>query len=855
MTQPTKYVQLNDFSDELTTTAVPGTHGLHLDQDLQLVKAATDQIINNLALIQRDDTALKNGSVHPDSLSTATKALIGAGSTGNLNWTPRGFWLTATAYARGDVIETGGVSYVCATAHTSAALFSTDYAAGKWVTIDSNVRRAVPTLAGLNGLTGMSTGDIVFVGGYYTVGDGGHAYYRWSGSAWLMLWATEINVRQFGAKLNGVFDDTAACQAARLYAQNAQVAGNSGIYGVGAYVGSGPTTVWPPGLCYLNGPVTPESPSSVGYIKFLGHGTILRLAPLTVGFGGVGYDTTIENFKFRDGAIGIDVNTNNVDSSIVNVLDCHFHTQTLASLRATVSGGGTQLNVERPKFMHLDETLSGYLGYFNVIDVVNITDMWAHAYGLVPAFYINGALHVKGGRGVPGALLPAWFENHYELHVSGFNDGGENGGSKMFINKADLDTSNPIAPTIVSITDCWVLAGAQYIGTFDKLPNVFEFTRNRGLIDTLGFEFAAGLTTLDFFNWQKYGQIDVDQNYIQAVGQIANLTNISANGTLGLKVMRTAMARREGGMDGALTPRRERLKIAEVLGRGGIASFVTWTSALVGMTQAIVADTNGLSGAEYTATIDNGSFNVTLATYLNYAALTYGSEYTLRVLVESNATRGEIEVAIGGAAKKVTLKKNRQMILVPFVYFNGAGAPSAFFDKLDIYGYGTLNGEKVWIRSIDLLDGICNYDKETLAVESTVSPIAFTNGIGDNIGYIKGDRCELTNVVAGGNAGFVCTVAGEPGTWAPVLGSVIEGSASYNPPDLADGVGDTTTVTATGAALGDFVDAVSFGLDLQGVQLHGWVSAADTVSVRFQNETGGSVNLAGDTIRVRVRKA
>jgi hypothetical protein len=131
MTQPRKYVQLNDFSDQLTTSQVPGTHGLHLDQDLQLVKQTTDQIINNLALIQRDDTALRNSVVHPDSLSTATKALIAG------NWTPRGLWVTSTVYAVGDIVQSGS-SYVCATAHT-AGTFATDYAAGKWVLLAANV--------------------------------------------------------------------------------------------------------------------------------------------------------------------------------------------------------------------------------------------------------------------------------------------------------------------------------------------------------------------------------------------------------------------------------------------------------------------------------------------------------------------------------------------------------------------------------------------------------------------------------------------------------------------------------------------------------------------------------------------
>lgn len=78
------------------------------------------------------------------------------------------------------------------------------------------------------------------------------------------------------------------------------------------------------------------------------------------------------------------------------------------------------------------------------------------------------------------------------------------------------------------------------------------------------------------------------------------------------------------------------------------------------------------------------------------------------------------------------------------------------------------------------------------------------------------------------------------------------GSATYDPASLADGAGATTTVTVTGAALGDMVTGVSFSLDLQGITLTAYVSAADTVAVRFQNESGGVLDLASGTIRVRV---
>ena len=91
-------------------------------------------------------------------------------------------------------------------------------------------------------------------------------------------------------------------------------------------------------------------------------------------------------------------------------------------------------------------------------------------------------------------------------------------------------------------------------------------------------------------------------------------------------------------------------------------------------------------------------------------------------------------------------------------------------------------------------------------------------------------------------------------TWALVAPRLLQASVTYDPPSLAAGDGVTTAATVTGAALGDFARA-SFSLDLQGITLTAWVSAADAVSVRFQNGTPGVVDLASGTLWARVEKA
>jgi hypothetical protein len=110
---------------------------------------------------------------------------------------------------------------------------------------------------------------------------------------------------------------------------------------------------------------------------------------------------------------------------------------------------------------------------------------------------------------------------------------------------------------------------------------------------------------------------------------------------------------------------------------------------------------------------------------------------------------------------------------------------------------------------------------------------------------------------------YVGTAPGTQDTFRPTFNSAFNtilpyskslpgfATTTYDPPSLTTGTSDTTTVTVTGAALGDFASA-SFSRALVGITLFAWVSAADTVSVQFRNDTGGTVNLSSGTLRVQI---
>jgi hypothetical protein len=72
----------------------------------------------------------------------------------------------------------------------------------------------------------------------------------------------------------------------------------------------------------------------------------------------------------------------------------------------------------------------------------------------------------------------------------------------------------------------------------------------------------------------------------------------------------------------------------------------------------------------------------------------------------------------------------------------------------------------------------------------------------------------------------------------------------YDPPTLASGSTATVSISAPGLNFGDHIESIAFAADLQGITLSAVITAADTVSVTFHNNTGGSINLPAANVSV-----
>lgn len=125
MSQPQPYNRQYSFANYQTQSPSSPLPGQKVDLELNSVKLTLDQTLTNLAKLQRDDGALRNGIVTQDSLSPSL----------SIGFTYRGVWAAGVNYLQSDGVSINSIFYRAKVSHLSTPETSPELDTEKWETI------------------------------------------------------------------------------------------------------------------------------------------------------------------------------------------------------------------------------------------------------------------------------------------------------------------------------------------------------------------------------------------------------------------------------------------------------------------------------------------------------------------------------------------------------------------------------------------------------------------------------------------------------------------------------------------------------------------------------------------------
>ena len=598
------------------------------------------------------------------------------------------------------------------------------------------------------------------------------------GTDWQVQSKIVIDVRDYtGVDLTGASDSSDGIILAIADAVSATQSGYDGIYGgYTPYVGTQVEVHFPPGVYTISKALTADTAQQINYLKFVGDNAILVCADSNVVvFGGIGYMVDFEGITFRGGGTAISIKTNNTDTTVITIKDCEFHKQDVASISTDNNSASTLLLIDDCKFYQGDDTAtSGYVGYFETGDSITISNCWITC--ATDAAFYNGTGYLKiiDSVGVPQDDIIAsggtWVENHGALTLQRFRMGGENGGAWSAVkNYADIDAAIPVIPLFVDIKDCQIYP-KTYLIAFYKLPNRISISGARGLSSSTlkGLYVDPAIDMDDCISFQAYGKISIDNSnsHYTSIRNVFDATD--PNQILVSKLFLSKLARDDESW----------LLDADVLSESDIAGSTAqqggdgWSAgAISGYTLSTFTradDEYGVAGLVGTASTGLCGGFASTDTFLTEANLTSGEIYTLEwQLTSTSDAPAEVSVYCGGAEQRWYNIRGKKTIRIPFLYTNDDGAASTVSDKLRLEFRQVESGDVFRMGRILLLRGVQTNGRDSLYLKDTTAPTGYTAGAVLDLGYQVNDKCVNITPASTGILGWVCTTAGNPGTWTP----------------------------------------------------------------------------------------
>jgi hypothetical protein len=446
-------------------------------------------------------------------------------------------------------------------------------------------------------------------------------------------------------------------------------------------------------------------------------------------FVGIGYSQRFIGIGFVGGRWACRIATGGTDTTTIDFDYCEWYEQASGAVTTDTNSSSTIVNLTRYKVHNIQ---SGAIVFRMLTgDKINVHGGWAT---VAATFLQIGGASTRASGSLSSAIctpyggFTVWVKNYGSVDVSGNNRFGGEAAATIVDNLAGIDSSDL---TSVVISGNQTYCAGAYAVRFYQIPNVFVFENNRGLTDTLGFLFDAGITNLVgmrsyLCTWKVQGnsrdEIDLRGN----TEAIARVTTLKADSTIGTQSL-------------SVTDKISQFRSNSATGGSNANVTITNTTGYFGEPTRTYTGTS----AAYDGSVSEEWSNQLTGQPSGVYTAVYNVEVTSPHPVTGYFFGAELDTA-------VTLKKGKHVVNVPF-YWNS----STSTNKMG-WSFSSLNNSQtVVLGNGRLFAGTVQISTWNNVLYGAAAPTALQ--------WEVGDRTIRVPQAVGQPKAWSCTTAGTPG--------------------------------------------------------------------------------------------
>lgn len=305
------------------------------------------------------------------------------------------------------------------------------------------------------------------------------------------------NVKDYGAKGDGVTDDTAAIQAAMNAASTRSR--SEPFPGGGTYINSNAAVFFPSGRYNVTDTITIKA-------DMIGEGqAILYQSDSSKDIvSGQVWRISIFNMGFAGGKNHLVFGTSNVDSSRILIQQCQFNRAADCAVRILPGSNSTMVEIDDSTFIHCNQV------FVNWCDVSRLANCWISSLDTMTNQAVlenHGNLLAENICGVPwpvDANNQRWIDNYGNVTCRKFRFGGEGAGFTAVVNWAAYAWEYPVIPSSVVLDDCDIYAvcplSRRCAIYCEEIPNQIIVTNCRGFIDIVAVKIRSTINLNTYFD-------------------------------------------------------------------------------------------------------------------------------------------------------------------------------------------------------------------------------------------------------------------------------------------------------------------------------------------------------------------